>query len=107
RLLGPGPMTLPPLLALAIPGLVQGSLSPATSGSAGMLFGLGIDGVVLLYLRFIEERRRGASPDEAIHRMGGTASSVILAQVTTAATFLALLFVDFPTLRDLGRLVGL
>ena len=39
--------------------------------------------------------------------MGGTASSVVLAQVTTAATFFALLFIDFPTLQELGGLVGL
>ena len=61
-----------------------------------MLFGLGIDGVILLYLRYLEERREGASADQAIRRMSGTASSVVLAQATTAATFLALLFIDFP-----------
>ena len=39
--------------------------------------------------------------------MAGTGSSVVLAQVTTAATFFALLLIDFPTLQDLGSLVGL
>jgi hypothetical protein len=72
-----------------------------------MLFGLGIDGVVLMYLRYLEERRRGRSTDDAIRHLGGTASSVVLAQGTTAATFFALLFIDFPTLQDLGGLVGL
>jgi uncharacterized protein len=104
---GCAPLALAALLTLGINGLIQGSLSPATSGSAGMLFGLGIDGVVLLYFRYLEERRAGASGDEAVRRMGGTASSVVLAQVTTAATFFALLFIDFPTLQDLGSLVGL
>jgi predicted RND superfamily exporter protein len=101
------PLALAAVLTLGINGLIQGSLSPATSGSAGMLFGLGIDGVVLLYLRYLEERRAGASTDEAVRRMSGTASSVVLAQVTTAATFFALLVIDFPTLQDLGSLVGL
>ena len=101
------PLALAALLTLGINGVIQGSLSPATSGSAGMLFGLGIDGVVLLYLRYLEECRAGASADEAVRRMGGTASSVVLAQMTTAATFFALLFIDFPTLQDLGSLVGL
>jgi uncharacterized protein len=101
------PLALAAVLTLGINGLIQGSLSPATSGSAGMLFGLGIDGVVLLYVRYLEERRQGAMVDEAVRRMSGTASSVVLAQVTTVATFLALLFVDFPTLQDLGSLVGL
>jgi uncharacterized protein len=104
---GCAPLALAAVLTLGINGLVQGSLSPATSGSAGMLFGLGIDGVVLLYLRYLEERRTGASTDDAVRRMGGTASSVVLAQMTTAATFFALLFIDFPPLQDLGSLVGL
>jgi len=106
-LYGCAPLALAAVLALGINGLIQGSLSPATSGSAGMLFGLGIDGVVLLYLRYLEERRTGASADDAVRRMGGTASSVVLAQVTTAATFFALLFIDFPPLQELGSLVGL
>jgi uncharacterized protein len=101
------PLALGALLTLGLNGVVQGSLSPATSGSAGMLFGLGIDGVVILYLRYLEERRAGASADEAVGRMSGTASSVVLAQGTTAATFFALLLIDFPTLQDLGSLVGL
>jgi uncharacterized protein len=101
------PLALAALLTLGVNGLIQGSLSPATSGSAGMLFGLGIDGIVLLYLRYLEERSGGRSIDEATLRMAGTASSVVLAQATTAATFFALLFIDFPTLRDLGSLVGL
>ncbi|HWW85142.1 MAG TPA: MMPL family transporter [Vicinamibacterales bacterium] len=101
------PLTLAALLALGIMGFLKGSLSPATSGSAGMLFGLGIDGVVLLYLRYLEEREAGYAPPDANRRLAGTAASVILAQGTTAATFLALLFIDFPTLQDLGGLVGL
>jgi predicted RND superfamily exporter protein len=104
---GSVPLALAALLTLGVNGLVQGSLSPATSGSAGMLFGLGIDGIVLLYLRYLEERSAGRSIDDATLRMAGTASSVVLAQVTTAATFFALLFIDFPTLQALGGLVGL
>jgi len=104
---GFAPLAVASVLTLGINGRVRGSLSPATSGSAGMLFGLGIDGVVLLYLRYVEERDAGASIDDALGRMGGTASSVVLAQATTAATFLALLVIDFPTLQDLGGLVGI
>src|ERR1700674_420632 len=100
------PLALAALLTLGVNGLIQGSLSPATSGSAGMLFGLGIDGIVLLYMRYLEERSTGRSIDNATLRMAGTASSVVLAQATTAATFFALLFIDFPTLQALGSLVG-
>jgi predicted RND superfamily exporter protein len=103
---GFAPMAIASILTLGINGRLRGALSPATSGSAGMLFGLGVDGVVLLYLRYVEERNAGRSLDAALAQMGGTASSVVLAQATTAATFLALLILDFPTLQDLGGLVG-
>ena len=101
------PLALAALLTLGINGAVRGALSPATSGSAGMLFGLGIDGIVLMYMRYLEERQAGWPGPDATRRMAGTASSVVLAQATTAASFAALLFIDFPTLEDLGGLVSL
>ncbi|MBE3134211.1 MAG: MMPL family transporter [Acidobacteria bacterium] len=100
------PLVLAALLTLGVNGL-GGPLSPATSGASAMLFGLGIDGIVLMYLRYQEERGRGFSAKDAIARTSGTATSVMLAYATTAATFLALVLVDFPSLQDLGRLVGL
>jgi predicted exporter len=106
-LLGTVPLGLAALLSLGLNGLIRGDLSPATSGSAGMLFGLGIDGVVLLYVRYLEERQAGSDPLDATRKLAGTAASVVLAQVTTVATFFALLVLDFPTLQDLGGLVGL
>jgi predicted RND superfamily exporter protein len=100
------PLALAALLTLGINGL-GGPLSPATSGNSAMLFGLGMDGIVLLYLRFMEERARGFGAEEAFGRASGTAKSVMLAYGTTVATFFALVFVDFPSLEDLGWLVGL
>jgi len=100
------PLTLAALLTLGLNGL-RGPLSPATSGNSAMLFGLGIDGVALMYLRYMEERSRSRSAEDAIAGTSGTARSVVLAYGTTAATFLALVFVDFPSLEDLGWLVGL
>ncbi len=136
---GAVPLTLAAALALGLGGLTRGRLSPATSGSAAMLFGLGIDAIVLLYMRYLEERERTTGPAKAGHygrpddgrpddgrpddgrdrpardpgaaeiwrRMTPAAFGVVLAQVTTAATFFALLFIDFPTLNDLGALVGI
>ena len=100
------PLALAALLTLGVNGL-RGPLSPATSGNSAILFGLGIDGIALMYLRYMEERGRGFNEEEAIARTAGTAGSVMLAYGTTAATFLALVLVDFPSLEDLGRLVGL
>jgi predicted RND superfamily exporter protein len=100
------PVVLGAFLALGVGGRLLGSLSPATSGSAGMLFGLGIDGVILLYLRYLEDPDRGTTP-ASLALMAGSAGSVALAQSTTAATFFGRLFIDFPPLQELGMLVGL
>ncbi len=100
------PLVLAALLTLGLNGL-GGPLSPIAGGSSAMLFGLGIDGVVLMYLRYLEERGRGFGAEDAFGRSAGTARSVMLAYGTTAATFFALMLVDFPSLHDLGLLIGI
>lgn len=95
------------LLAMVLIGLARGDLLAAASGGAAMLFGLGMDGIMLLYVRFLEERSRGADPETATRRLSPTFASVLLGYITSAATFGALMFIDFPSLEELGRLVGL
>jgi len=104
-LYGAVPLVLAGLFTLGVNGLA-GPLSPVASGSAGMLFGLGVDGVVLLYLRYLEERANGFGAEDALGRSAGTAGSVTLAYATTAGTFFALTVVDFPSLHELGLIVG-
>jgi predicted RND superfamily exporter protein len=94
------------LLAMVVVGLAQGDLLAAASGGAAMVFGLGDDGLMLLYVRFLEERARGASLEVATRRLSQTVSSVFLAFITTVATFAALMLIDFPSLEELGRLVA-
>jgi predicted RND superfamily exporter protein len=105
-LYGAVPLVLAALLTLGLNGL-GGPLSPVAGGSSAMLFGLGIDGVVLMYLRYLEERELGFGAEDAFGRSAGTARSVMLAYGTTAATFFALLLIDFPSLHDLGLLIGI
>ena len=95
------------LLAMVLVGLARGDLLAAASGGAAMVFGLGDDGLMLLYVRFLEERARGASLEAATRCLSQTVSSVFLAYITTVATFAALMFIDFPSLEELGRLVAL
>jgi len=95
------------LLAMVLVGLARGDLLAAASGGAAMVFGLGDDGLMLLYVRFLEERARGANLEVATRRLSQTVSSVFLAYITTVATFAALMFIDFPSLEELGRLVAL
>ena len=101
------PMTVGGLLAAAFIGFRHPNLSGAAAGASALLFGLGIDGLVLLYARYLEERPASASAEEAVGRLGGSAASMLLGMFTSAATFLALTLVEFPSLRELGRIIGL
>ncbi|HJZ77486.1 MAG TPA: MMPL family transporter [Vicinamibacterales bacterium] len=101
--------SLPSLLSLAVVlgalGFAGAKLSAAATGAAAMMFGLGVDGVVLLYVahRLAAADGRDVPVRDAI---GGPSSSMLLGMWTTAATFYGLMFVDFPSLQQLGRLLG-
>jgi hypothetical protein len=101
--------SLPSLLSLVVVlgalGFAGAKLSAAATGAAAMMFGLGVDGVVLLYVahRLAVAENPDASVPDAI---AGPTSSMLLGMWTTAATFYGLMFVDFPSLQQLGRLLG-
>jgi predicted RND superfamily exporter protein len=99
---------LPSAFSLAIVlgalGFGGAQLSAAATGASAMLFGLGVDGVVLLYVAYLL-RTSGGAPFEA-SALGGASTSMLLGMWTTAATFYGLTFVDFPSLQQLGRLIG-
>ncbi len=100
----PSAMSL--LFVLGLVGMGATTLSAAATASSAMLFGLGIDGVVLLYVAYTLSVRDGIEPAAAIDGLGGPASSMLLGMWTTAATFYGLEFVDFPSLEQLGMLIG-
>jgi len=84
-----------------------GSLSSATSGTAALLIGLGIDFVIVSYGRYVEERRKGLEMEPALALMAGSSGrAVVVGAVTTAATFFAFLVTDFTGLRQMGFLTG-
>jgi uncharacterized protein len=102
---GPLPSALSLVMVLGALGFLGAQLSAAGTGAAAMLFGLGIDGVVLLYVAYLLPRARGeAAEGEAA--LAGPATSMLLGMWTTAATFYGLTFVDFPSLQQLGLLIG-
>ncbi len=105
-LVGSIPSALSLVVTLGILGLAGATLSTAATASSAMLFGLGVDGVVLLYVAYTLAVRTGAEPAAAIDGLGGPASSMLLGMFTTAATFYGLTFVDFPSLEQLGLLIG-
>ena len=101
--------SLPSLLSLVVVagalGFAGAKLSAAATGAAAMMFGLGVDGVVLLYVA----HRLAVAEDANVpiaRAVGGPSSSMLLGMWTTAATFYGLVFVDFPSLQQLGRLLG-
>jgi len=104
---GTVPLAMGALLTVAAHAATGDPLSAAATGFTAMLFGLGIDGILLLYLRYLEEQRTGVPDEEATARLAPTARSMVLGNLTTAATFFALVLLDFPSLEQMGRLVGL
>ena len=112
RRLGPLTYAFVPLasglvLTFGFSAVAFGTLSTATSGTAALLIGLGIDFVIVSYGRFVEERNGGAGFETAVaNTMGTSGRAVVVGAVTTAATFYAFTFTDFRGLRQMGILTG-
>lgn len=94
------------LIVLGVLGYSGATLSAAGAGASAMLFGLGVDGVVLLYVTHRLVLEQTGNADAAIRGISAAAASMVLGMWTTAATFLGLLIVDFPSLEQLGLLIG-
>jgi predicted RND superfamily exporter protein len=101
---GPLPAALSLFIVLGVLGFLGARLSAAGTGAAAMLFGLGIDGVVLLYATDLLARARAEGSEGA--ELAGASTSMLIGMWTTAATFYGLVFVDFPSLQQLGLLIG-
>jgi predicted RND superfamily exporter protein len=94
-------------LTFAFGAVALGRINSLTSAFGGLVIGLGIDFVIVLYARYIEERQAGSSHADAVDAMGEfTGVGVLLGAVTTAATFYAFLVTDFAGLWELGLLTG-
>ena len=111
RLLAVG-LVLTPLyvgltLAYGVAGALFGTLNILTAFIGAILAGIGIDNGLHLLGRYDEERRAGASEEEAIRRSFGEAGRVSLAAaLTTAAAFLCLTWTDFRAFREFGVLAA-
>ncbi len=105
-LFGAVPVLLGTLVTLALFQVSGVQLSAAATGASAMLFGLGDDGLVLLFVAYRQRLAQGLSPLGAVRQLGGTGVSVLLGAVTTSATFLGLWFMSFPSLQQLGAVIG-
>lgn len=101
------PMALGLALTFGTAAVTYGQLSSLSAGFAALLAGLGIDFITVLYGRYVDERNRGATMPEGIVTMiRTTLPGVLVAAITTAATFYAFLATDFRGMTQLGFLTG-
>lgn len=101
------PLLMGLLITFGFVAITVNKINAATSAFAALLIGLGVDFIIVLYGRYLEERARGGDHEAGLTAFGRhTASGVLLGAVTTAATFFAFLISDFKGLSELGLLTG-
>ena len=64
------PSVMSLVLVLGLMGLAHSTLSAAATGAAAMIFGLGVDGVVLMYVAYGVAMARGKQGEEAVASLG-------------------------------------
>lgn len=88
--------------------LLIGSLNTITGFLFVILFGLGIDYGIHAFARYVESRRAGLDPEQAIEKMVcQTGSALATTAITTAAAFFSLTLMDFKGFTDLGLIAGM
>jgi hypothetical protein len=101
------PMSLALVVTFGFAAIVYGELASASAGFAALLAGLGIDFIMLVYGRYVDERNRELSMAEALtNTIQSTYPGVFIAAITTAATFYGFLATDFEGMTQLGFLTG-
>ena len=101
------PLVVGQFLTLAVAFIFLRNLNSATTGFTAMLMGLGTDFTIVMYARYVEERVRGLSLEDALRRMMGvSAFGVFTGAITSAGTFYAMCITEYKGLRDFGFLVG-
>ncbi len=101
------PLIVGQALTFAAAFLVLGHLNSASSGFVAMVMGLGTDFTIVMYARYVEERQRGQSLDEASRcMMGEGALGMFTGAITSAGTFYSMCVTRFRGLWELGFLIG-
>ncbi|MEY2454485.1 MAG: uncharacterized protein QOD92_4059 [Acidimicrobiaceae bacterium] len=103
---------VPVLIAVGVASLVAWSLSlklsPMTAVGGPLVIAACTEFTSLILLRFIEERRRGLEPKEAVDVAASrTGRAFIVSGMTAIAGVAVLSFSSLPLLRDFGRIVAM
>lgn len=102
------PLVTSTVWTLGFASIFPGRLNMVTVAFAAILLGIGDDAMLHLYLREREERRRGTrAPASAAAALKAAGPAVVVATLTTAASFFALSFVHFRGLAELGIVAGM
>jgi predicted RND superfamily exporter protein len=101
------PLLVGQALTFGLAFFVLKELNAASSAFTALLMGLGADFTIVMYARYVEERRKGRSLAQATEAMvGETGLGVFTGAITSAGTFYALCISRFRGLFDLGFLIG-
>lgn len=107
-----GLVLVPVLIAVGLSSVVTFAtgitLSPMTSVSAPLVIATSTEFVVLILARYVEERERGLTPEEAVD-VGGVriGRAFVASGLTTVGGFLVLAASPFPLVWQFGVLVAL
>jgi hypothetical protein len=103
---------VPVLIAVGVASLVAYAfsfkLSPMTAVGGPLVVAACTEFTSLILLRFVEERRRGLEPKEAIDVAAArTGRAFVVSGMTAVAGVAVLSFSSLPLLRDFGRIVAM
>ncbi len=101
------PLMASPLLTIGFFSPFLGRLSETTGAFSAIILGLSIDFIILLYSRYLEERKAGEDLPRALEKsLTNTGPGIFTGAVTTVASYYALLFSSFRGVKELGLLTG-
>ena len=102
------PILISTAWTFAIARVLIGRLNIITGFLAAILFGLGVDFVIHLFLRYMEARRFGDSVPQAFQTTTlSTGRAVVSSALTTASAFIVVRFANFQGYQEFGLLAAI
>jgi len=101
------PLVLGIVWTMGLTAMTIGNLNLITVFLTLILFGLGIDFAIHNFSRYTEERRNGANVEQSITTViTQTGAASLIAALTTAFSFYALMFTEFRAFTEFGFIAG-
>jgi predicted RND superfamily exporter protein len=101
------PLAVGTLSTFAIAYLAIGSLNASSAFLGSIIAGNGVNSGIILLSRYLEERRRGKTPDDAMPiALRGTIVSTLIASSAAAVSYASLMITDFRGYSHFGFMGG-